>query len=467
MGAQIADCTAKAKEMGGSIIKEYVDDGYSGAYLDRPAMEALREALRQKMFNAVICYDVDRLSRNLSHQLLITEEIEKSGAKLVFVRSNYESTPEGRMFYAIRGAFAGYEREKFRERSMRGRVAMLRQGKAIQDSHVFGYDFDKENHCYTINKAEAAIIKEIYRLYLSGYGGTQSICIYLTEHYPTKTGKPWPKSLINDILKREMYTGHYYSNRIYHIRTGLKSEQRIERPREEWIEMTCPAIITEEEHREALRLLKRNLTFDLHKGRTPVLLQGLAFCGQCGRMLNVKPSNRIKRYMCWKNNNSGRSVPGCGVRSMICEVVDAAFWEMLKEICKSTDSLKRYLQATTPSEVKKKKPDHQEQLAKIKAERKSVMAWFSQQLLTHEEATERLEALREAEDKLLKENISTEAPALQRDLQAIVEAVSTCEDSSIVRREVVKSIIDKVILTRTDNKLGRENYALDIQIIFR
>jgi hypothetical protein len=152
---------------------------------------------------------------------------------------------------------------------------------------------------------------------------------------------------------------------------------------------------------------------------------------------------------------------------MICEVVDAAFWKMLKEICKSTKSLKNYLQATAPAEVKRKKPDHQEQLAKIKAERKSVMAWFSQQLLTHEEATERLEALREAEEKLLKENISTEAPALQRDLQAIVKAVATCEDSSIVRREVVKSIIDKVILTRTDNKLGRENYALDIQIIFR
>jgi hypothetical protein len=95
------------------------------------------------------------------------------------------------------------------------------------------------------------------------------------------------------------------------------------------------------------------------------------------------------------------------------------------------------------------------------------MSWFSQQLLTHEEATERLEALKKAEEKLMQENVPAKPTTPQRSLQAIVEAVSTCEESSEVRREVVKRIIDRVILTRTDKRKGQSHYQLDIKIIFR
>ena len=92
---QIEACTQKAKEMGAVAIKTYVDDGYSGSYLERPALDKLRDALDAKLYDMVVIYDQDRLSRTLSHQLLLTEEIEKSGAQLVFVSSEYKRTPEG------------------------------------------------------------------------------------------------------------------------------------------------------------------------------------------------------------------------------------------------------------------------------------------------------------------------------------------------------------------------------------
>ena len=116
---QIDACTQKAKEMGAVAIKTYVDDGYSGSYLERPALDKLRDALDAKLYDMVVIYDQDRLSRTLSHQLLLTEEIEKSGAQLVFVSSEYKRTPEGILFYQIKGAFSAYEKEKIRERMMR------------------------------------------------------------------------------------------------------------------------------------------------------------------------------------------------------------------------------------------------------------------------------------------------------------------------------------------------------------
>jgi predicted site-specific integrase-resolvase len=84
---QLAECRKKIKDLPKVLaVEEFIEDGYSGAYLERPALEKLRNALREKRFGAVIVYDPDRLARNLTHQLIITDEIESSGAHLHFVK---------------------------------------------------------------------------------------------------------------------------------------------------------------------------------------------------------------------------------------------------------------------------------------------------------------------------------------------------------------------------------------------
>jgi site-specific DNA recombinase len=471
LGAQVEDCTAKAKELGATIIKEYIDDGYSGAYLDRPALIAMREAIRSKLFQAVVCYDVDRLSRDLSHQLLITEEIEKSGASLVFVKSNYENTAEGKLFFAIKGAFAGYEREKFRERTSRGRLAVLKKGMVIEDSHVYGYDYDKNTRSYRVNQGEASIVRKIFDLYLNGFGGISAITVWLNEHmdeFPPPRGIGWSKSVIHEMLKREMYTGKYYSNRIYHEKVGIKKERRTERPRKEWIEMSCPAIITEEQHKEALQLLKTNRKRDYHKKRHPYILQSLAYCGVCGRRLSIRQSSGVSRYMCWINSDREKKQPSkCGARSMICEVVDEAFWEILEEICRSPKRLKAYIQKTEPPPLKDLTAKRNARLEKIKAERKATLAWFGQQLITHEEATAKLQELKKRENNLLQDNLADMRKAKLIDYEATCKAVVECKINAEARRSLVRQIIDRVVLTRTDNRNSRSNYALDIKIYFK
>ena len=94
---QVEACKKKAIEMGATSIKEYVDDGYSGAYLERPHLDEMRDAVSAKLHDVVIIYDIDRLSRDTMHLLLLTEEIEKN-AKLIYVNSEYNKTPEGRSF---------------------------------------------------------------------------------------------------------------------------------------------------------------------------------------------------------------------------------------------------------------------------------------------------------------------------------------------------------------------------------
>ena len=87
-------CRKKALELGATSIKVYRDSGFSGAYLERPALDDLRDAVAQKLHDCIVIYDIDRLSRDTMHLLLLTEEMEKN-AQLVYVNSEYSRTGRG------------------------------------------------------------------------------------------------------------------------------------------------------------------------------------------------------------------------------------------------------------------------------------------------------------------------------------------------------------------------------------
>ena len=187
---QLEACRKRAAAIGATTIKEYVEDGHSGAYIDRPALNEMRDAIHAKMYDAVICYDPDRLARKLYTQLILTEEIERNGATPIFVDTEYKNTPEGKLFYHMRGVFAEYEREKIKERTMRGKRGKLKSGKVITDSHIYGYDFDSETCQYTVNPIEADIINKIFDWYITErIGGAEKIAIRLSEiGVPSPTG---------------------------------------------------------------------------------------------------------------------------------------------------------------------------------------------------------------------------------------------------------------------------------------
>lgn len=125
IAAQIRACKEMAK---GEDVLVFSDEGVSGETLNRPALEELRQEIGVGRISTVICLDPDRLSRKLLHQLLLTEEWERLGVELCFVNGDYSKTPEGNLFYALRGAISEFEKAKITERMCRGR--RRRQGRA-------------------------------------------------------------------------------------------------------------------------------------------------------------------------------------------------------------------------------------------------------------------------------------------------------------------------------------------------
>ncbi|MGI6147774.1 MAG: recombinase family protein [Limnochordia bacterium] len=238
--AQIRECRALAGKNQAII---FADEGLSGDSLDRPALTEMRRRIRAGEIKEVICLDPDRLSRRLLNQLLLTDEFERYGVELRFVNGDYSKTPEGTLFYALRGAISEFEKAKITERMCRGRREKAKQGKILRDFHVYGYDYDRERAALVVNQAEAQVVRDIFRWFLDppkDAVGLSGIARLLTERgIPTKRGAPrWHRQVVRQILSNPTYIGQFYHNKWSVTPQGIRL-----RPREEWILVACPAII--------------------------------------------------------------------------------------------------------------------------------------------------------------------------------------------------------------------------------
>ena len=134
---------------GGRLLPEheYIDDGISGARLDRPALDRLRDAARRGEFDAVVILSPDRLARNYAHQWLLIEEFEKLHTPLIFLQNPFGDSPQGKLLTQMQGMIAEYERAQIAERTRRGRLEKARQGEFMPWAYTcYGYRYLPKRH---------------------------------------------------------------------------------------------------------------------------------------------------------------------------------------------------------------------------------------------------------------------------------------------------------------------------------
>ena len=453
---QIDACRKKAEELGASSVKIYKDDGYSGAYLERPALDDLRDSVSAKLHDVVIIYDIDRLSRDTMHLLLLTEELEKN-AQIIYINSEYNRTPEGQLFFEIRGSFAKYERIKIQDRFQRGKRGKLRKGLPISNHHILGFDWNGEN--YVINPAQAEIVRSIFDRYANHLGGIQSVADWLNGMcIPSPQGKQWSSTAVNRLLRQRMYTGEYYAYTQYHKKVSAKKFTKTKRDPSEWIPMQCPAIIDKDVFAKAEAKLHRNKTQKIHETNHVALFAGVLYCASCGRkMLPVWNSKKTHRYyQCFSRVKKTL----CKNHVIPVDVLDTMVWQKLKEVCRNETMLKKYVAQNQPKQ-KDETDAIKKELDGIEAKRNAIMAWFSANLITAEESTTKLTALKKQE-QTLQERLQTKKTDIPT--QKIVEdarKIVTQEE----KRQYILNHISKVIVLRQDF-VNRYDVDLDVTIIF-
>lgn len=336
LAAQRHACRERARQLGAEEIQEWADEGIPGTVWDRPGLTQLRQAVSARAIDLVVIYDPDRFARSLALQLVVTEEIERAGVQLEFVNFDWQDTPEGKLFYAMRGAFSEYEREKIRLRTSLGRLQKARQGHMPMAVAPYGYRYDPETARLEVHPEEAPIVVRMFTECVQEQKSLNSIARQLTaERIPTRKGLGvWHRQVIRQILQNPVYTGTFYANRYETYGVGLNrfrpagtKLRRKVRPRSEWIGIPAPRLI-EPAMWEAAQQRMRVRT------RTPgpsYLLAGLVRCGLCGQTLVGRRDqswgrpNRI--YTCRKHS-AGAAHPGCRPeRRLDADALEDAIWQ--------------------------------------------------------------------------------------------------------------------------------------------
>lgn len=459
---QVSECRKKAQS---NDIMEYIDEGISGEILDRPALTRLRNDVKEGLITKIVCLDPDRLSRKLMNQLIVTDEFDKRGVALVFVNGEYAKTPEGNLFYSMRGAIAEFEKSKINERMSRGRREKARQGKVLRDFKIYGYGYDKESAKITINESETDVVRLIFDLFTKPNGrvqGINGIAHYLTDRkIPTKRGaKVWHRQVVRQILMNEAYTGVFYQNR-WNTEGMLgnkykPNDERVsmrERPKEEWIEIKCPAIIDKETFDYAQKLLGQSRRRWAKQSRHEYLLSGLLRCGDCGNTMTGRRSKNWGKYVYEytdQKNTAGTQNRGCGCK-IKTESLDEEIWTTVKTWLDNPDEIAAAAEQTQNEQRSASFEEAEiarleKEIEKARLGRKRLLNLFAEGLdISENEIRESIKDLKEKEDNLTEQ---------LNELKSVQDEMNHSAFNVNLLKEAAKYYLDKGIenLTFDDKK---------------
>ncbi len=258
---QLERLRAHVAARGWSLSDEHVfrDDGYSGAKLSRPGLDALRDRAALAEFERVLITAPDRLARKYVHQALILEELAEHGCQVEFLERPMSEDPNDQLLLQIRGAVAEYERSLIAERMRRGRLMKLRGGTLLPWVKApYGYVVDPEHPrdptLVRLDEVEAALVGEIFAWYTDP---EERLTLYGLAQRLTHNGiaspnghKRWNVATLRGILTNPVYTGVAYAGRTQTVaakerRSALlpvgSGESHRHTPREHWIAIPASA----------------------------------------------------------------------------------------------------------------------------------------------------------------------------------------------------------------------------------
>lgn len=334
----------------------YCDEGWSGARLDRPALDRLRDAAHEGAFAVVAVWSPDRLARKYAYQVLLLEEFRRVGCEVVFLQHPLSDNPNDQLLLQIQGAMAEYERALLQERFRRGRLQKIRTGHYLSSKPPYGYRYIPKNNgvpgYLVIEEHEAEVVRTVYQWRVAEQLTVRQIVKRLNHSgWRPRSGKPhWATSTLHHLLADPVYTGTAYFNR-YHYRQPHKPYRpqsprateascRVPRPRAEWIGVSVPVLIDDETYQRAQTQLARNshLSFR-HNKHHSYLLRCLLRCGLCGlnmfgRTYPATATLPAHRYYNCKGKDligSGRTQP-CPQRTIKAEELEAVVWTHIVEL---------------------------------------------------------------------------------------------------------------------------------------
>jgi len=490
IGSQTVGLRELAVERGLLVTEDLVfeDEGFSGASLQRPALERLRDRAAEGAFEILLCHAPDRLARRYAYQVLLLEEFARVGVEVCFAKEPERGgTPEDELLRQFQGMIAEYERAQIRERSRRGKAHRARGGsQAVMSGAPYGYRYVRKSQqmdaFYEIDEGEAEIVREIFDRYTERGESIADIARALSKKgVLTRTGKHvWDRSTVWAMLRNPAYHGQAAFGKTQTTgqrakptrpvrargeRHGRRETRRDVAP-EQWTSIPVPALITDETFELAQARLQENKHYAKRNSREPALLKGILVCRDCGYACWRTSARTTKRliyyYRCIGSDNyrfAGGRV--CSNRPIRADELDALVWgeveQLLSDPTLITAEIERRLTALrTESPAAHRRDGLERELARVKAGSARLIEAYQEQLITLDELRARMPTLRKRETTITAQLHALDAELhdaetylqLAENLEGfLARLAATSENSTIAeRRRVVQLVVREVLI---------------------
>jgi site-specific DNA recombinase len=467
----------------------FIDDGFSGGTLLRPALERLRDQAAAGAFDRLYVHSPDRLARHYPYQVLLVEELQRHGIEIVFLNHDIGRSPEDNLLLQVQGMMAEYERAKILERSRRGKRHAAQAGAVnVLGGAPYGYryigKYDGGGKArYEVDEAQAEVVLQIFRWIVLGRCSIGEVCRRLQDRsIPSPRGKGyWDRTTVWGILQNPAYMGQarFGKTRVGSLRPRLRSQRgkptqprrsssSYDTPIADQIAIPVPAIVDEAMFVAVAEQLQENCRRQRQSRRgSRYLLQGLLVCGQCGYAYYGKPLSRSSRkgrprdyayYRCVGTDAyrfGGQRV--CVNKQCRTDLLDRAVWEDVCALLADPERVRHeYEQRLHGRRRQAGRPTEQLAglMARVRRGMTRLLDAYQEGYVEREEFEPRIRAAKERLAKLEGEAKATAArEAEEHNLQAAVDRLQKfaerirdeLQDADwSTRREIMRALIKQV-----------------------
>lgn len=320
IASQVAALRTRVLADGVTLAEDlvFIDEGYSGATLVRPALERLRDLAAAGGIDRVYVHSPDRLARKYAYQVLLLDELATVGVEVVFLNRELGRSPEDDLLLQVQGMVAEYERAKILERSRRGKRHGARTGAvSVLSGAPYGYRYVRKDEGggvarYEIVLEEARVVRQLFHWVGQERATIGEVTRRLTAAGElTRTGKTvWDRTTVWGMLQNPAYVGSagFGKTRAEPLRPCLRAQRgRSLQPRRaasqsdvpvgDWLTIPVPPLVDPAlfaavqdqlaENRQRARQRQRGARY---------LLQGLVVCARCGYAFYGKPVSRAQAH---------------------------------------------------------------------------------------------------------------------------------------------------------------------------
>jgi len=491
VASQVEALRQRIDHDGYSLEKEltFVDDGYSGSILVRPALERLRDQVASGALDRLYIHSPDRLARKFAYQFLLLDEFQHAGVEVIFLNRELGHSPEDDLLLQVQGVIAEYERAKICERSRRGKIHAARQGRvSVLACAPYGYRYISKaagdgQARFEIVLEEARVVRQIFAWVARERMSLREVCRRLRQQgIPTRSQRAlWSPAQIAYMLKNPAYIGQagFGKRRSVARRPRLRPRRgQAEVPRLTYslnqentqpIFIEVPALVSAEEFAEVGEQLAENRQrARCRRAQARYLLQGLVVCKKCGyawhglarrRQASAAAGPKYAYYRC-----GGRIVARwqeqtpCNARALRAQNLEEMVWQdvcaLLNHPEKVAQEYERRLTGQPDGTGKRGVEPLAKVIGKVKRTIGRLIDAYGDGLLDKEEFEPRLRAAKERLNCLENEAAAEAATANQQaelrlvigKLEEFAEQVKSglAEAEWTTRREIICALVKRV-----------------------